>query len=153
MSLTSASQLRTQPQEESELLPCSWQPVLLELGIWAARGRGGRPDQAGFASICLQLLSGLSAVRRDGGLCRSLPSFSICSTGERMAGHSPVSGRQWVGWGFPRKPRRGREDLQWPRARDQDTLCNPGLVGKSNLHSLSSRLPSSAWLLQAEMDV
>lgn len=73
MSPTSASQLHTQPQGESELLPCSWQPELLELGIWAAHGRGSRPDQAGFASIRLQLLSGLLAVRRDGGLCRSLP--------------------------------------------------------------------------------
>lgn len=73
MSLTSARQLLTQLQEESECLLCSWQPELQELGIWAARGRGGRPDWAGFGSICLQLLSSLLAVRWDGGLCRSLP--------------------------------------------------------------------------------
>lgn len=73
MPLTSASQLHTQPQEESELLLCSWQPELQELGIWAAHGTGGRPDWAGFGSICLQLLSGLLAVRWDGSLHRSPP--------------------------------------------------------------------------------
>lgn len=69
------------------------------------------------------------------------------------AEHSPVSRVVAGGMGFPRTPWRGREDLQWPTVRDQDTLRDPGLAGKSNFHSMSSHLPSSAWLLQAEIDV
>lgn len=92
MSLPSARQFHTQPQEESELLLCSWQPELQELGIWAAHGRGGRPDWAGFW-LHLSPAPIWPCGCEVGWEPVQVPaSFSMCLIGDRMTTHSPVGG-------------------------------------------------------------
>lgn len=133
MSLPGASQLYTQPQS----LPCSWQPELQEHGIWAAHGRGGRPGWAGFGSVCLQLLSGLLAVRQHGRLCRSLP---LSAPAYQLSSEQGGSGG---GVGLPQETVE-REDLQWPRARNQEILHTPKPGRQVSFPLLTSSLSMAA---------
>lgn len=132
--LPGASRLHTQPQS----LPCSWQPELQELGIWAAHGRGGRPGWAGFGSICLQRLSGLLTVRWDGMGAYAGPWLSQDLL-NRMIAYSLVSRVTVGGWGggFRRKPWRGKTySGQQPETRTHHTTqaWQAGLISTPSLH-------------------
>lgn len=107
-------------------LGLSWQPAYWGFGTKDPQGAGGRQEQAGFNSICLWLLFGISAVFLT-ELSAVPASLRSCSTGDRK-----VASLQWTGLG------RSLPQKSWDRSIQggQEPGRHPNLSIESYLYSL-----------------